>query len=259
MIKEIKDKDILYDLFVKDVFLFAYHIGDLDDFYFSDCKWFGIEENGQIIEVILLYLGLKVPTLLVFGSVEIIPKMIKEIIDILPDRFYCHYQGNFHELFESDYKMISLGTHLKMRFQGELSNHSNVDTSEVIHVTEEDLQEILLLYQDAYPEGYFVPYMLNTGKYYGVKADKRIVSVAGVHVFSSYYNIAVLGNIATHPDFRGKRLAKKCVTQLLKSFGGEIDRIGLNVKEDNTIALQLYKDLGFIVHSTYKEAYFERI
>ena len=240
MIKQIKDKDSLYNRFVKDVFLFAYHIGDLDDFYFSDCKWFGLEENEQIVEVILLYSGLKVPTLLIFGSIEKIPYLIEEIIDKLPDRFYCHYQENFHEFIESSYQMTFLGTHLKMKFQGELVKLSNIDTSETIHLTEEDKPNILSLYQEAYPEGYFIPYMLKSGKYYGVKVDKKIVSVAGVHVFSSFYNIAVLGNITTHPNFRGRGLAKKCTAQLLKSFDGEVDQIGLNVKKNNIIALQLY-------------------
>ncbi|MFX0076010.1 MAG: GNAT family N-acetyltransferase [Candidatus Hermodarchaeota archaeon] len=259
MIKQITDKDALYNRFANDIFLFAYHIGDLDDFYFSDCKWFGIEEDEQIVEVILLYSGLKVPTLLVFGSVEIIPYMLEKIIEKLPDQFYCHYQGNFHEFFQPNYQMTSLGTHLKLSFQGELANLSAIDTSEVVHLTEEDLPNLLSLYQEAYPEGYFVPYMLKSRKYYGVKVDKKIISVAGVHVFSILYNIAVLGNITTHPDYRRKGLAKKCITRLLQSFGGEIDQIGLNVKEDNTIAIRIYKNLGFEVHSSYKEAYFERI
>ncbi len=81
MIKKIEDKETLNNLFMKDVFLFAYHIGDLDDFYFSDCTWFGLEENEQLIEVVLLYSGLKVPTLLIFGSSEKIPYLVEGIID----------------------------------------------------------------------------------------------------------------------------------------------------------------------------------
>ena len=259
MIKQIKDKKTLYNHFKKDAYLFAYHIGDLDDFYFSDCKWFGLEEYGQIIEIILLYSGLKVPTLLLFGSVEKIPYLVEEIIDKLPNSFFCHYQGNFHEIFKSKYKMTFLGTHLKMKFQGKLSTLSNIDTSDTFHLSERDIPELLSLYQEAYPEGYFVPFMVNSGKYFCIKVDNRIVSVAGVHVFSSIYNIAVLGNIITHPNFRGRGLAKKCTNQVLKSFEGKINRIGLNVKKDNVIALQLYETLGFKIHSTYKEAYFERI
>ncbi len=259
MIKHIKDKESLYNRFTEDVFLFAYHIGDLDDFYFLDCTWFGLEEDEQLIEVILLYTGLNVPTLLIFGSTEKIPYLIEGIIDKLPDRFYCHYQEDFHKFFEADYQMTFLGTHWKMKFQGELDKLSFIDTSESVPLNEDDETCLLSLYQAAYPGGYFIPYMLKTGKYYGVKAEKKIVSVAGVHIFSPLYNIAVLGNITTHPNFRGRGLAKKCIVQLLKSFDGVIDQIGLNVKKDNLIAIQLYEKLGFNLHSNYKEAYFERI
>lgn len=244
---------------MEDIYLFAYHIGDLDDFYFSDCTWFGLEENEQLKEVILLYTGLKVPTLLVFGSPEKIPSLIEGIIEKLPDQFYCHYQEDFHKHFESDYLMTFLGGHLKMKFEGEFAKLSIIDTNGTFPLNEDNEPNLLSLYQAAYPDGYFIPYMLKTGKYYGVEAEKKIVSIAGVHVFSSLYNIAVLGNITTHPNFRGRGLAKKCIVRLLESFNGVIDHIGLNVKKDNLIALKLYEKLGFKVHSTYKEAYFERI
>ena len=259
MIKKIKDKDTLYSRFAKDIYLFAYHIGDLDDFYFSDCTWFGLAENEQVVEIALLYTGLKVPTLLIFGSSEKISSLVKNVIDELPDSFYCHYQGDIHTYFEPEYRMTPLGTHLKMKYQGEPSKISIDDRSEIVHLTEDDEQNLLSLYRESYPEGYFVPYMLKSGKYYGVKIDEKIVSVAGVHVFSPLYSIAVLGNITTHPDFRGSGLAKNCVSQLLKSLDREVDNIGLNVKKDNNIALRLYENLGFKAHATYKEAFFERI
>lgn len=258
MITEIKDKELLYNRFKEDIFLFAYHLGDLDDFYFSDCRWFGLEENERLKEVILLYTGLKVPTLLIFGSAKKIPYLLEGILDQLPDRFYCHYQEDFYKFFESDYHMTFLGTHLKMKFQGELTKYALFDTGGTVLLTQDDEQYIRSLYQIAYPEGYFTPHMLKTDKYFGVKRGKDIVSVAGIHVFSPLYNIAVLGNITTHPNFRGKGLAKKCIIRLLKSFEGVTDRIGLNVKKDNNIALQLYKKLEFKIHATYKEAYFEK-
>ncbi|MBY8984568.1 MAG: GNAT family N-acetyltransferase [Candidatus Lokiarchaeota archaeon] len=258
MIKQITDKDTLYNRFTKDIFLYAYHIGDLDDFFFPDCTWFGLEENGQLKEVILLFRGLKVPTLLIFGSTEKVPYLIERIINKLPDRFYCHYQDDFHKFLESDYNMTFLGTHLKMRFQDKLTDLSIINTNDTTPFKDDDELNLLSLYQTAYPNSYFTPHMLKTGKYYGIKAGEKIVSVAGVHVFSPKYNIAVLGNITTHPDFRGRGLAKRSIVRLLKSFDGIVDQIGLNVKKDNLIALQLYKRLGFEIHSTYKEAYFER-
>ena len=33
------NKERLSEHFQKDPVLFAYHLGDLDDFYFKDCQW----------------------------------------------------------------------------------------------------------------------------------------------------------------------------------------------------------------------------
>jgi predicted GNAT family acetyltransferase len=100
--------------------------------------------------------------------------------------------------------------------------------------------------------------MLTTGKYFGVKKGEEILSVAGVHVYSRTYRIAVLGNVSTHPHMRNRGLAKRCVGTLLKTLAPEVDFIGLNVKADNYPAIALYHAIGFEIASTYEEALFER-
>jgi ribosomal protein S18 acetylase RimI-like enzyme len=258
MIKETKNKKDLYKHFSKDVYLFAYHIGDLDDFFFPDCTWFGLYNGNILEEVILMYSGLSVPTLLVFGALEKIPVLIQGIIPRLPNRFYCHFQKEYGTYFREQYRIKSLGTHLKMKYVGSLSKLVMSETSNPILFKEEDKDKIIEFYKEAYPNGYFEPYMLRTGKYYGIKINDEIKSVAGVHVYSEKNRIAVLGNIATHHNIRGKGLAKNCIIKLLKSFNGKIDYIGLNVKEDNYPALKLYRKLGFEVHSSYEEGFFEK-
>ena len=51
--------------------------------------------------------------------------------------------------------------------------------------------------------------MLETGKYFGIRREGILVSVAGIHVYSPEYDVAALGNITTHPDFRGQGLGRK--------------------------------------------------
>ncbi len=259
MIKETKDKKALYKRFSKDVFQFAYHIGDLDDFFFPYCTWFALYDERILEEVILLYSGLSVPTILVFGSQTNMPLLIHGIITCLPNRFYCHYQKEFEPYFKERYRINTLGTHLKMKYGGSLSNLSISETISHFLFKEEDKNEIIEFYEEAYPDGYFEPYMLQTGKYYGIKVNNEIKSVAGVHVYSEKRRIAVLGNVATHPSMRGKGLAKSCIIKLLQSFNGKIDHIGLNVKENNYPALRLYQNLGFNIHSSYEEGFFEKI
>jgi ribosomal protein S18 acetylase RimI-like enzyme len=256
MIVQIQDKEMLFNLLKKDVFLYAYHIGDLDDFFFPDCIWFGIKENGELKDVLLLFTGLSIPTLLVFGSPEFIPTLINGIINVLPSKFYCHYQKEFEKCFQKEYEIKSLGTHLKMKFGKPLYSKKNLEIDDCIQLNEEDGEDLLDFYQIAYPNGYFESYMLQTGKYYGIKIKNKIQSVAGVHVYSEYYSIAVLGNIATLPSTRGRRFATRCIIRLIESFESGV-KIGLNVRKDNHAAVNLYEKLGFLTHTPYEEGLFE--
>lgn len=54
-------------------------------------------------------------------------------------------------------------------------------------------------------------------------------------------------NVATHPDFRGRGLARQLVTAALdhiRAHGGQ--RVLLDVRADNVPAYQLYRNLGFL-------------
>ena len=46
------------------------------------------------------------------------------------------------------------------------------------------------------------------GVYYGVRVDGRLVAAAGTHVISPTARLAVVGNVMTHVDFRGRGYAK---------------------------------------------------
>jgi GNAT superfamily N-acetyltransferase len=257
LIVQTKDKEMLFNLFKKNIFLYNYHIGDLDDFFFPDCKWFGIRENEELKDVILLFTGLSMPTLLIFGSLKFIPTLINGIINSLPTKFYCHYQKEFEKCFQKEYEIDSLGTHLKMKFGKPLYSKNNLEIENCVQLGEEDGEDLLDFYHIAYPHGYFESYMLRTGKYYGIKIENKIQSVAGVHVYSEYYSIAVLGNIATLPSTRGKGFATKCIIRLMESFESSV-QIGLNVRKDNHAAVNLYEKLGFLTHTPYEEGLFEK-
>ena len=77
--------------------------------------------------------------------------------------------------------------------------------------------------------------------------------MAGSHVYSQKYNVAPLGNICTHPDFRGKGWGRAVTAKLCKSLLQEIEFISLNVKVDNKKAISLYEKSGFEIVSSYFE------
>jgi predicted GNAT family acetyltransferase len=90
-----------------------------------------------------------------------------------------------------------------------------------------------------------------------MRAAGQLVSVAGVHICSPAFRVAVLGNVATHPDHRGPGHARTAVRSLCAGIRRQVDHIGLNVKADNVSAIRCYEALGFDVIGRYEECMVE--
>lgn len=239
--------------------LYAYHIGDLDDFYFENCQWAVKYGEGPFIkETVLIYYGLETPSVIAFGRTELFGSLLESLLDILPGKFFGHYQKPSADIFKQRYVEQSLGTHLKMRLDHpeRLSEYS-VDDPSIVRLEGSQESAIRELYAKSYPGNYFDPHMLATGKYVGWFESGRLVAVAGVHANSDEYEIAVLGNITTDPGFRGKRLATRLTGVLCRELIDEKKLVCLNVKSDNGPAIRCYENLGFVKVHEYEEGFFE--
>ena len=115
----------------------------------------------------------------------------------------------------------------------------------------------MAFYSHSYPDNWYDPRMLETGYYVGIRREGKLVCAAGVHVYSSTYRVAALGNIATDPALRGQGLAQRATAQLCRALLTTVDTIGLNVKADNAAAIACSRKLGFEVAAEYEEAMFD--
>nr|MBC8490341.1 GNAT family N-acetyltransferase [Bacteroidota bacterium] len=109
------------------------------------------------------------------------------------------------------------------------------------------------LYNSAYPDNFFDPRMLETGMYYGIKKNNQLISVAGIHVYSKEYKVTSLGNITTHPDYRGKGYGTTATTKLCKELLKNVNIVGLNVGTNNLSAIKSYEKIGFRKTDLYRE------
>ena len=106
----------------------------------------------------------------------------------------------------------------------------------------------------------FLPHALASGHYYGVREKGRLIAIAGTHLASSRYDIAALGTGFTHPDHRGKGLAKICSSHVLASVGrAGIRRVVPNVEDEKSAARRVYERLGFQTACTYLDGECARI
>lgn len=238
-------------------FLHLYLIGDLDEFFWGYTTWYALLNQRQVEQLVLLYTGTSLPVLL--GLTEE-PRLMKELLQsiahLLPKRFYAHLSGDVATVLADDYQIESHGLHYKMALTN-IRRLDSVDSTDVIQLSVADTDELEDLYRLAYPGNWFEPRMLETGHYYGIRQNQRLISVAGVHVYSQQYKVAALGNITTHPQFRGQELAKVVCAKLCQVLLQKVEHIGLNVKADNKSAIACYTKLGFEAIATYEEYSFE--
>ena len=238
----------------QNVLIHLYELGDLDDFFWQHTTWYALKETEHIQSLLLLYSAFNPPVLLAISeNLPALRNLLQFSIHLLPSPFYAHLSGDLSALLAAHYQVDSHGLHYKMALTG-ASRLAQVNTSEVVSLTVDNLDELQALYRAGYPVNSFDPRMLETGHFYGIRRDAILVSVAGVHVYSPNYRVGVVGNVTTHPVYRGKGLGTAVCARLCQQLLQTVEHIGLNVKADNVPAIASYKRLGFEVVGEYEEA-----
>lgn len=230
-----------------------YSIGDLDDFFWPYTTWYGWEEGGELKDIAMIYVSRTLPTLVGLSRQPgIMQKLLREIMPLLPESFYAHLSPGIERVFSRTHVLESQGPHYKMTLR-DTSRVWEIDCSGAIQLTPDDSADLTRLYQESYPGNWFDLRALETGQYFGLRQDGRIVSVAGVHVYSERYAVAALGNIVTHPAYRRRGYARQVTARLCQSVLRKVEYVGLNVKADNEAAVACYTGLGFGIVAPYGE------
>jgi RimJ/RimL family protein N-acetyltransferase len=128
--------------------------------------------------------------------------------------------------------------------------HATVSTFQPIdgpvrRLTGADVRAINRLYRSEGVPSFYSGRQIDQAVYFGVERDGELIAVAGTHVISQASAIAVVGNVYTHPDYRGQRFAQ-CTTgavteQLLQSCRDVV----LSVDPTNAAAVRAYERLGY--------------
>jgi len=256
----LRDRDELEQFLRKNTALNIYQIGDLDDFYWENTKWFGLKESGSIKAVTLLYKAPQFHVLLALSpenEIEQLKILLHSLFKHLPDKFYSHLSPGLESVFRSHYNLESHGNYQKMVLT-DSSKLKDINLSGIVNLSIKDIEDILKLYKESYPEHSFDPRMIETGLYFGYRFKNKLICISGVHVYSERYRVAALGNITTHPEYRGKGYGKKVTAHLCKELFKNVNIIGLNVGQDNIPAIKCYNNLGFTFAAPYLEYMLEK-
>jgi RimJ/RimL family protein N-acetyltransferase len=257
-IVQLQDKKRIEAFLRRNPELHIYALGDLDDFFWPYTTWYGRQEGGELRNIVLVYSGKALPTVIAEAEQpDGVRALLAEIGSELPGRFHAHLSLGVEGLFQDSHTMRPHGMHYRMALR-DGGGVRDFDGPQVVPLGPADLDEALAFYEESYPGNWFDARMLETGRYYGLRDAGRLVSVAGVHVYSRCYRVAALGNIATHPAHRRKGYGTLVTARLCQTLLGEVDHIGLNVKADNEAASRCYQRLGFETVAPYSEFDIER-
>jgi GNAT superfamily N-acetyltransferase len=247
------DKEEIRAFFSQNIPLHLYEIGDLDEFFWPYTTWHALKDADGLKAVVLLYTETSLPVLLALAEeFAFTRELLQSLIPTLPGRYYAHLSPGLEDVFQGSRKLVSHGWHYKMALT-RAALLDAVDVSRVVPLSPIDLEDLEKLYKQSYPGNWFVPRMLKTNQYFGIHGPHGLVSAAGIHVYSPTYKVATLGNITTHPDFRGRGLGKAVTAKVCLSLLETVEHIGLNVQMDNGEAIRCYRKLGFEVIGSYGE------
>ncbi len=233
-----------------DRFFADYAISDLDPAHFSFTEWFGAEEDGQLCAVVMLYHGLQPPIFFATGEARGIEYILQRMTR--PARIELSIREEHLPIVEKLYQAYPVPM-LKMAlvpedFRLECAPSVQAHSAKQSPAEKLDIAHLPLL-EALYSNGggdAFRRRSLELGVFYGVFEVQQLVSVAGTHIVSDQDQIAALGNVMTHPAYRGRGLA----TMATRAVCGEllergIRMVGLSVGRTNEAAIRVYEKIGF--------------
>lgn len=249
---ELRERAAIAELCRRNPFLHVYERGDLDDFFWPHTRFVGWSDGNRLTQLALVYSEPQPPVLLALAEEPRaeMASLLAGLLPELPPRLYAHVTPFLLETIEHRYEIESHGLHLKLG----LTDVSRLGSAATELLGPSDLDEVLAFYERAYPGTWFVPRMLETGRYVALRENGALACVAGVHVYSPTWGVAALGNVASLPELRGQGLATRACGALCRLLLGDgIDTIALNVRADNASAIAAYRRLGFETAGEYME------
>jgi len=117
-----------------------------------------------------------------------------------------------------------------------------IDRKDIRTLTDADAPEMLALARLTEP-GPFLGRTHTMGTFLGIRIDGRLAAMAGERMrFPGYTEVS---GVCTHPDFRGRGLARRLSAAVLVDIEARGDQAFLHAWKTNRPAIALYESLGF--------------
>ena len=247
------DRTLLRAFLERDRLFAAYAICDLDDREFARTRWGGAFDGDELVAVALEYAGLSPQPLFVMGSDGGIATILRDVIR--PRAAYVAALSATLPAVGGSYR-IDPGPQMVRMWVDRTTFRPY--PSEVRRLLPVEIGDLNRLYQLGFAS-WLPSSAIADGVYFGMRVGGRLVAAAGTHVISHGARLAVVGNVLTTGDFRGRGFATATTGAVTAELLRSCDQVVLNVRSDNPPALQAYRRLGYQEHVRFEERLAHRI
>ncbi len=101
---------------------------------------------------------------------------------------------------------------------------------------------------------YYSARHLDESVYYATLENDRVVSMAGTHIVAPNEGIAVVGNVYTHPRYRGRGYATQATSAVTAELLETCPLVALTVDPKNLPAVRAYEKLGYRAEGSLMES-----
>ena len=232
----------------------AYALADLEERDPSRSKW-GIARVGdEIVALVMEHGGPAAQPLFVAGRDDGIEAILREVVK--PSITYVACLPASLRAVETRYR-VEQGPQM-VRMWVDRTTFQPAPDPGVEPLSPADAGELNRLYRLGFGS-WLPPQAIAEGIYYGIRVNGRLVAGAGTHVIGRRSRIAVVGNVLTQPEFRGRGYAQATTAAVTARLLEFCDHVVLNVRSDNPPALNAYRRLGYAEHVRFEERLAHRI
>jgi ribosomal protein S18 acetylase RimI-like enzyme len=252
-IRTVTDRGQLRAFLEMDRLLAAYAICDLEDREFAKTRWGGAFEGDRLVALALEYSGITPQPLFVMGRHDGIEAILRDVIR--PRAAYVAALPDALPAVAASYRLDGGPQMVRMWVDRGRFRPYPADVRRLLPA---DIGELNRLYQLGFAS-WLPSSSIADGVYFGVRLGGRLVAAAGTHVISREARLAVVGNVLTHVDYRGRGFATAVTGAVTAELLRAADQVVLNVRSDNPPALQAYRRLGYAEHVRFEERLAHRL
>jgi RimJ/RimL family protein N-acetyltransferase len=248
------DVGLIRSFLERDRLFAAYALADLEDRDAGRAKWGVARAGDEVVSLVLEYGGPAPQPLFIAGRDDGVEAILRDVIR--PSIAYVACLPANQAAVERRYR-LEPGPQMVRMWVDKPSFRDAFDPG-VERLVPTDAGELNRLYRLGFGS-WLPPQAIADGVYYGIRINGRLVAAAGTHVIGRRARIAVVGNVLTQPEFRGRGYAEATTAAVTAQLLEFCDHVVLNVRSDNPPALNAYRRLGYLEHVRFEERLGHRI